>query len=448
MTRAVVLLAVIASLGFAARSFAPGGHLGESGSVLAFGFLLLAAILTGRITNILRLTHLTGFIVCGAAFGPRILGLVTEPMVEDLSLVRKVAVGLIALTAGCELNLRQLWPRLRAIGAVSVFALGCTFVVLFVLFTTLSEWLPFMAGLGTGQRVVVSLVCATVLSSLSPAVVMGVVSETRSKGPLTEIVLSVVVLADLAIVFVFSLTESAVRWVFPDAQGHGGLSALAIHILGSVGIGLAVGAVFALYIRHVKLRVGLFIFGVSFVVAEAGGALDIDPLLAGLAAGVFLENVSPVGGHRVIHETEPAAAPIYAIFFATVGASIDVDVFLAVAGFAVVAAIVRALGLWAGVELASRTSGLARGLARRVALGMLPQAGIAIGLANLVKEEYQPWGGGAAALLLGTVLVNQMVGPALFRIALVRAGEVGRRDEPEPTSSAVPGAAVLDRPPS
>jgi hypothetical protein len=107
----------------------------------------------------------------------------------------------------------------------------------------------------------------------------------------------------------------------------------------------------------------------------------------------------------------------------------------------VLAALVRGIGLTAGARLGARLSGLEPSLARRIPLGMYPQAGIAIGLANLVREQFRPWGEAASTLLLGTIVVNEMVGPVLFRSALVRAGEVGLR-EGEP---AVPApAAVAD----
>jgi len=430
MIRAMVLLGLIAALTFAARSFAPGGAIpAGSGAVLAFGFLLLAAVQAGHVFGGLRMPHLTGFILCGTVFGPEVLGLLTHEMVSDLTLVKKVAVGLIALNAGCELNVKALRPRLKSIGAVSAGALLCSALLLFALFMLLSQWLPFTREMDTSQRLVVSMACANILTALSPAAVMGIISETRAKGPLTELVLSIVVLADLAIVVSYSLTGSLVGRVFSETAPASGLAGLLTHVFGSIGAGIAVGAVFALYIKRVGRGVGLFVFGVSFVVAEAGGALHLDPLLTGLAAGLFLENVSPVSGHEVIHHTHAAAMPTFAVFFAVVGAEIHLATFWGVAGWAVVAALVRGIGLVVGTRIGGRISKLEPEMTRRIPLGLYPQAGIAIGLADLLRIQFPSWGEGASMLLLGTILVNQLVGPVLFRTALVRAGETARRDE-------------------
>src|SRR5205823_1607105 len=97
---------------------------------------------------------------------------------------------------------------------------------------------------------------------------------------------------------------------------HSVFGELAIHVLGSIAAGIAVGIVFAVYIKRVALRISLFVFAMLFVAAEIGNAFNLNPLLVGLAAGLFLENVSPVSGHEVIHHTEVAAMPTFAVFFA------------------------------------------------------------------------------------------------------------------------------------
>jgi Kef-type K+ transport system membrane component KefB len=431
MTRAIVVLSLVAALSFAARSFLPADvTITGSGAALAFGFLLLAALQTGRIFHDLRLPHLTGFILCGAIFGPEVLGLLTHAMVQDLTLIKKVAVGLIALTAGCELNFGKLRPQIKSIGLISASGLFLAGICLFGFFLAILGRLEFTAGMTQPQRVVVALICANVLTALSPAVVMGILSETRAAGPLSELCLSIVVLADLAIAITFSFSELAARTVFPNLGGGQSMfGALAVHILGSLTVGVGAGLIFALYIRRVGRRVGLFVFAVCFVIAEAGGALHLDPLLVGLSAGLFLENVSPVSGHQVISETHVAAMPTYAVFFAVIGAEVHLHEFFTVAPYAAAAAAVRAVGIYAGARTGARLARLDPALARRVPFGMLPQAGIAIGLAILVKSSFPPWGEAAATLILGTIVVNEMLGPILFRAALVRAGEAGQRQD-------------------
>lgn len=432
MIRAALVLAFVASLSFAARSFLPANDpITGSGAALAFGFLLLAAIQTGHIFHALRLPHLTGFILCGAIFGPEVLRLITPSMIDDLALVKKVAVGLIALTAGCELNFARLRPKIRSIGIVATCGLLAAFVLLFGFFAAVMGRIEFTASMAAAQQLTVALICATVLCALSPAVVMGILSETRAEGPLSEMCLSIVVLADLAIVIAFSFTESIAVAVFPssgsETAGGSIFGALAIHIFGSIAAGIGLGLICALYIRRVAQRIGLFVFAALFVVAEGGGALHLDPLLVGLSAGLFLENISPVSGHEVIREMEIAAMPTFAVFFAVVGAQVHLHSFLLVAPYAAFAALARGLGIYGGARLGGRLAKVEPMVVRLVPFGMFPQAGVAIGLANLVATSFKPWGPQAATLILGTIVINEMLGPILFRMSLVRAGEVGRK---------------------
>jgi len=431
--RAVLVLALIAGISFAARSFLPADvTITGSGAALAFGFLLLAAMQTAHIFHELRLPHLTGFILCGALFGPEVLRLITPSMLQDLTLVKKVAVGLIALTAGCELNFAKLRRKIRTIGAIVVVSLLVCAIALFAFFFAISAYLPFTSELAPAQRAVVSLILANVLCARSPAVVISILKESRAVGPVSELALSTVVVADLIVVITFAFSDSLAQSVFPSANAAptSVFGTLAAHILGSIAVGIGTALIFALYIRRVRQRIGLFVFVVLFVVAEAGRAFHLDPLLVGLTAGLFLENVSPVSGHEVVHETEIAAMPTFAVFFAVVGAEVHLHAFFSVAVYAIFAALVRAGGLTAGTAIAARLVSLERPVARKVPFGMFPQAGVAIGLANLVASSFPPWGSGAATLILGTIVINEMLGPVLFRMALVRAGEIGRKHDP------------------
>lgn len=443
MIRSAFVLALVTMVAFAARSFLPRTvTLTGSGAALAFGFLLIAAVEVGRVCHKLKLPHLTGFILCGAVFGPEVLGLITPAMVSDLGLVKKVAVGLIALLAGCELNLRALRPKLASIGWISALYFPITVLGLFLLFLAVVGFMPFASGMSLGQKAAVSLVCANILAALSPAAVIGILSETRSSGPLSSLSMSIVVIADLLIVLTFSASGALARSMFPDPSAAQSLIAsLTMHILGSIVVGVGVGALLALYIRRIGLRIGLFIFATLFVVAEAGGVFHIDPLLAGLSAGMFLENVSPVSGHEVIRHTEPASMPTFAVFFSVIGAEISLRGFASVAPVAVAATLVRAAGIYGGTRMGARLAGLDSSLERRLPYGLIPQAGIAIGLANLVKQSYPSWGEPVSNLVLGTIVINQIVGPVLFRVALSRAGEIGRNVEP--AQSARPAHASL-----
>lgn len=429
IVRALSNLLMITALAYGARSFVPAGQtITGSGAALAFGFLLIAALQIAQLAERVRFPHLTGYLLCGLLFGPQVLRIVSQPMVDDLALVKGTAVGLIALLAGCELNFRRLWPSLRAITSISLMTIAAAGVLLTALFFWIASILPATASYGVYERLAIAVVCANVLAAFSPAVVIGLITETRAAGPLSQLCMSIVVLADLAMVITFSITTSLARTVFPTAQDSGGMSALVEHIFGSIVAGVIVGIVLAVYVRRVQTRTGLMVFALLFVVAEGGRALHLDPLLVGLTAGLLLENASPVGGESIVRATQALTLATFAIFFAVVGAEIHLDAFLHVAPFAAVAAIVRALAIFGGSYAGSALGRVPKPVARLVPLGLLPQAGVAIALAVLVLNDFEPWGRVLGTVLLGSIVVNELIGPILFRIALGRAGEIGKAE--------------------
>jgi Kef-type K+ transport system membrane component KefB len=426
VTRAMLTLLVVTAIAYAARSFLPSGAtVTGSGAALALGFLIIASMQVAHMADAVKLPRLTGYLLCGLLFGPEVLAIVSEPMLGDLTLIKGTAVGLIALLAGCELNFRRLRPKLRAIGAISISTIVLTFVLLLPIFYWIVSVVPITAGYTLFEKLAVAAVCANVMAAFSPSVVIGVISETGARGPLSELSMSIVVIADLAIVLSFSLTSMGARSLFPSAQTMGGVEALFVHIFGSIAIGIVFGIVLTIYVRRVRSHTGLFVVAMLFVAAEAGRAMHLDPLLIGLAAGLFLENISPVSGEDVVKAIEVAALPTFAIFFAVIGAELQLQAFLHVAPFAVAAAFVRAIGIYAGTWIAVRAGGLDRTTGALVPHGLLSQAGVAIALAILILNDFKPWGRVFGTILLGSIVVNQLIGPVLFRYALAKAGEIG-----------------------
>src|SRR5687768_1504387 len=195
MNRAIFNLLMITALAYGARSFVPSGEtITGSGAALAFGFLIIAALQMGKLAEAARSPHLTGYIICGLLFGPEVLNIISRAMLGDLTLVKGTAVGLIALLAGCELNFRQLRPALRAISAITIATMLAVAAVLWALFYWIISILPATAGYGSVERAAIALLCANVLAAFSPAVVIGLINETRASGPLTQLCMSIVVL--------------------------------------------------------------------------------------------------------------------------------------------------------------------------------------------------------------------------------------------------------------
>ena len=420
MRRATILLLLLLALGL----IQPLGVRGQSESLLIFGFLVLAAYTVGEIAVAARLPRIVGYLATGMLCGSAALGLVSADATSDLAPVSRLAVALIAILAGAELQWSELRRRGIAILKIMTAELALTFVFLLALLVATRAQVPFLHGRTMSQTFALAAVFAAMAVIHSPAVTMAILSETGATGPVARTTLGIVLLADVAVIVLFSAALAVARALVPS-PGAEGVTVLAIawELAGAPLIGAALGGVMVLYLRVLRRELFLFAILVALLGAEVARILHVDVLLALLVAGFVAENFSPHGAD-LRHAMERSAAPVFVVFFALAGAALDLHAVAALWMLVVPLVLVRAAGLWAGTRLGARWAGVAAGEARLVWHGLVSQAGVAIGLAAVVAEAYPRLGQEIRTLFLATMAVNQLVGPVLFRRALGRAGEV------------------------
>lgn len=445
----IVVLIALAGLMQAARSFAPNQETGSgaAGTALAVGYLLLFAFFLGDLCSSMRLPRLTGYLLAGIIAGPSALDLVSGVTADNLRIFNGVAIALIALTAGVELDLRELKPLFRSIRWLIVTAvLGGT-----VLLTATAYFgralLPFMSSMSQLQLIATSVVLGVTMVAQSPAVVVALRSELAADGPLTRTVLGVVVMSDLVVVLMFAIVSTLAKVAF-GAQADAIQTAmnLAWEILGSLVVGLVVGAILWFFLKFINVSGALFVVVAGFIVAEVGQRIDLDPLIVALAAGLYIRNLTSMGP-LLLEAVESASLPVYVIFFAVTGAAIRLTDLKMVGVAALLFAGVRATGFIGGTWIGAKVAGAPAPVGSLAAFGLIPQAGLALALTLLMQRTFPSFGNAASTLVFATVAINQLIAPVLFRIALVRSGEAGKLNA-SGTRSDVPEAASLNPVPS
>lgn len=426
----LLVLLALAGLMEAARSFAPEA-LHAGGTELAFGFLLLSAYFTGKLVSRIGLPKLTGYIASGIVVGPYVLGLVDKHMTGQLKLVGGIATAILALTAGAELNLRSVKPLITTVRRISVWAVFGTMIAIAIALFAVRPLVPFLARMPVEHAAVVCLTLGTALTAKSPAVVMALIGETRAEGVLTKTILTTVIVADLAVIVLYGVTSSIATAVIGGNVDVGAaIGGIAWGVAGSMGVGLFIGAVLGQFILHVDRGVGLFAVMLCFIVAEVGHAVNLDPLVIMLAAGLWLENVSKADARKLLDGFDGASLPVYLVFFALAGAKLDLVALSALVVPVLIIVVVRAGSFYAGSRAGTRGPDVDP-LVRRLAwIGLVPQAGLALALAELVRRTFPAFGDAAFALVLGVVATNELTAPVVLRIALLRSGEAGKRAGP------------------
>lgn len=424
-TLALVLLLLTAAL---ITSYAGGN---ESQSVgFAFGFALIAAALAGDLFERVRLPRITGYLLFGMLCGPYLLNIISRPMARELRLVNGLAIALIAFIAGLELNFRRILPRIVAMLRLGAVLLVVMYAGLFALAWLAWPWLPLLPEATGLLRIALAALLATLVVSFSPTVTIAVIADSRARGPLTEMTLAVVVLADLALILLFTLVMQLVR----TALGNSGtedvslLARLAWEIFGSFAFGSILGALFAFYLRYVGREVTLVLLALCTILSQVGAAFHFEPLLAALAAGLVVENVAPPSGDALREAVERGALPVLVAFFAAAGASLNLDALRVVGFVALGVSAARLVLIRAGGYLGARVSGADPSISGLVWMGLVSQAGVTLGLTIIVSSEFPEWGARVQTLMVALISLHELAGPVLFRAALGRAGEIGRME--------------------
>lgn len=399
-------------------------------TALALGFSLIAAALSGWLLEKIGLPRVTGYLLFGMVCGPYLLNIINSQMARELQIINGLAVVLIAFIAGLEMNLQRMRPRLRAmlqLGGVSILIL---YVGLFAAFWLGWSWLNIAPGVSTLQKAAVVGVLTTLVASYSPTVTIALITESRASGPLSEMTLAVVILADLLLILFFTLVMQFTRYAFGGSGEVGLFVSLSWEIFGSFAFGAGVGALFALYLRYIGREVAVTLLGVCGIIAGVGSQLHLEPLLAALAAGLVVENIAPPKGEMLKEATERGALPVLVVFFAAAGASLQLDALRTIGWIAIAVAILRMALIHGGMKIGATYAGLEPPLAGLVWMGMVSQAGVTLGLTLIVAGEYPTWGVTVQTLSVALIALHQLVGPVLFRAALARAGEIGKMDAP------------------
>lgn len=421
MKKVLVVAALLGVMLLTARFHGAGGG---AATLAAIGFVALAAYAVAELGKSLSLPQVTGYILAGVALGPSAGGIISGDVVAEMRMFNTLALGLIATSAGLELDARQI----ARLGRTLVFTTAIKLVVGVPLVAlTMFGVETALGGLGLSRNelVAVALVMGVLSLGTSPSIVLAVLSETRARGRLSELVLGAAVFKDLVVVVGLAVALAVARTVLdPSAQLDASLlGAVARELGGSILAGSLVGGILIAYVRFVGAEMLLFVAAMILVVAEVCRALHLELLLVFITAGFVVRNLSELE-HRLLEPLELVALPVFVVFFANAGASIELRTTWAILPLALALCTVRA----ATYVLASRWGGKWAGEAvlvqRRAWLAYLPQAGVTLGLVGLAGLQLPVVSHAITTTGMAVVAINLLLGPITLRRALALAREL------------------------
>jgi trehalose-6-phosphate synthase/Kef-type K+ transport system membrane component KefB len=420
---AALALAVLAVIWV--RVLGGTADVGSAGTALALGFTLLGAWIAGDVLRRFDLPRLSGYLLFGILAGPYLGNVISEAMAAQLQVITGVATTVFALIAGLSLNFERLGQRFASIARLTAttlaVAMGTLLAVAWVGWPLLDP-VSDVTGL---QRFVMAALLALMVVSFSPTMTAAVTAETGARGRLSELVLAVVILADLALLVSFSIVLQLARAAFDTGTSEVNVVArFAWEVGGAVAFGALVGALFALYVRYVGRGVTFVLIVMCALLSQVGTTQQFEPLLAAVTAGLVIENLAVAQGEALKAAVQRGAPPILVIFFVAVGASLQLQALATLGLVALLVAAARIAVIRLGLAVGLRVSDVDRTAGTYLWTGLISQAGITLGLASIVAAEFPGWGTQMQTLLVALIALHEIVGPVVFRYGLRQAGDL------------------------
>lgn len=428
--RARAVQAVVLLVGFSLVYLAQSGIPHTAGmldAISGLGFLLLAGTLMSELIEVVGLPHLSGYLLAGIVAGPHVLHLVDHASVERLGVVNALALALIALAGGAELRLESLRRVLKSLGWATLMQMTLVTVVTGGVFFALRPFISFMQALPFASAAMVALLWGAMATSRSPAAVLGLMSQLRPKGPLTEFSVAFVMLSNVVVIVAVSVVVALAKLVLdPSATLEpAAFSELGRELLGSAALGTTLGLVLAVYLRLSGKQLLLVLLVLGFGLTALLEYVHLDPLLSFMVAGFVVQNFSN-GGEKLLTAVEKTGAVVFVVFFATAGAHLDLSLLGQVWPIALALVAVRAVATWGGAKASSALAKDEPVIARWGWSGLVAQAGLTFVLIVIVQRAIPELDAGFATLAVGVAAMNEVIGPVLFKLGLDRAGESGK----------------------
>ena len=403
---------------------------------LSLSVALLVGLLLSRLAKKVQLPAVTAYLVAGVLIGPFVLGRIGIPgigitgeQIEGFGLISDLALGFIAFSMGSEFRISQLKRIGKQATFVGVFQALFTTVIVDAALIILHLIIPDKFSLQS------AIVLGSVATATAPAATLMVVKQYKAKGPVTDILLPVVALDDAVGLVVFAVSFGIAR-----SLGTGTVNVTSVilepvlEVILSLFLGFVMELLFTLCEKYFHSRSKRMAVSVTFVMMtvaissmsfEIGSVhIGFSSLLACMMLGTVFCNICEVS-EELMERADRWTTPVLILFFVISGAELELSVFadIMVVLIGAVYIISRSLGKYFGAGISARLSKCNPNVVKYLGITLLPQAGVALGMA-IKAIELGPEGAIVRNITLFAVLVYEIIGPLLTKVALTKAGDI------------------------
>lgn len=376
---------------------------------------LILGLLSSKLVKKIHLPNVTGYLIIGLIVGPYCLKLLSVEVIEQFSIIPEIALGFIAFAIGSEFKLSYL----KKVGKSPVIiafaeAFGAVLVVDFVLIVT-------------GHDVAFSLVLGAIAAATAPAATLMVVRQYKAKGPLTNTLLPVVAIDDALALMGFGISVAIAKAI----SSHGTVPLAAslidpiVEIVGALIFGAILGIVLKFLVKWFTGRGNRLTASIAMILLCIGVShlIGVSVLLACMAMSAVFVNISNVS-ITIFEQVDRITPPIFMLFFFISGAELDMSILPSVGVIGALYVVFRVVGKVAGAALGAKIAHSEPVVKKYLGLTLIPQAGVAIGLASIAMTVVPEYGNKIRTIILCGTVIYELVGPVIAKLALKKAGEI------------------------
>ncbi len=383
--------------------------------LLSMAAAIALGLLLTRIAKKINLPNVTAYLVAGLAVGPYCLNLFDQDALAGVAQITSVALGFIAFSIGGEFK----WESLKRVGTKAVI------ITLFQALAALA--LVDIVLLVFGFDVPLSITLGAIATATAPAATLMVVRQYRAQGTMTNTLLSVVAMDDAIGLAAFSISLAIAQSLTSGAAPtlYNMLISPLLEIMLSLVVGGLLGALLSFLMRFFRSRanrLSLMLAAVLAGVALADG-YGLSSLLTCMAIGAAMVNLRD-DSEMLVEIIDRWTPPLFTLFFVISGAELDLHVLSTVGILGLLYILARSFGKYFGARVGASVVKSEPKIRKYLGLTLLPQAGVAIGMAQVVITKLPEYGAEIRAVVLCATLVYELIGPVITRIALERSGEI------------------------
>ncbi|MFH0913443.1 MAG: cation:proton antiporter [Candidatus Omnitrophota bacterium] len=389
-------------------------------TILGFGFILLAGFFSAKLIHKIKFPVVTAYLVLGIIIGKSLFDLIPKGILDASGLISNVVLGIIAFGIGQNFS-RESFRRVgKSVIWISVLeACGAWILVTLTFLFILKQ--PFY----------VSLLFGAIASATAPAATVMVIREYRAKGIVTDTLLGVVAIDDAWCLIIFAVSLAISQAIYSHMLATFFLIKVFLNSLLSIFGSFALGSVVALLLyyfsRFVRTQAELLIITLGFVFLNIGIAswLHLSVLLASMFLGAVLVNLTQ-SSFKFFDVLKNIDSPLFLVFFVLAGANLEVQILSKLGIIGLVYLSFRVIGKITGARLGGWLSNAPANVKKYLGLGLVPQAGVALGCALVAKQDFPAIGSMLFTTIVATTVVYELVGPICTKYALHKSGELAK----------------------